>query len=433
VALVHDWLTGMRGGEKVLEALAGLFPEAPIFTLFHFPGSVSPSLESRTIHTSFLQRAPGLRRHYRRYLPLFPAAIEDLDLSGFDLILSTSHCVAKGILPPPGSRHLCYCHTPMRYAWDQERAYFPRRRGLVPRVRGLILSALRAWDAGSTPRVDRFLANSRFVAERIRRYYGRDSEVVPPPVAVDFFTPAPADGSSTAQGGPEETGSEETNSEETSPEEKRPAENLAAEANAAQKGRSLDDGGAVSGATPRAGQEEGTGFCLTVSALAPYKRLAVAIRACEARGLELRLVGTGPEEARLRALAGPGTRFLGRVSDSELRGLYRRARFLLQPGIEDFGIAPVEALACGTPVVALGRGGVLDIVEDGVHGVLYQDSDRDSDGEDSLRDAIDKASQIRFNSLNLRRRAEEFSTQRFLERMRRVLEKEAAMSRETPP
>lgn len=358
VALVHDWLTGMRGGEMVLETMASLFPDAPIYTLFHFPGSVSPALEAHPIHTSFLQRAPGLHRHYRRYLPLFPAAVEDLDLAGHDLVLSSSHCVAKGIIPPPGAEHVCYCHTPMRYAWDQERAYFPRRRGMAARVRGLALSALRAWDVGASQRVDRFLANSRFVARRIERYYRRDAEVLAPPVDVDFFTPPP-------EGSPEPAGE----------------------------------------------------YCLMVSALAPYKRIDLAAGACEALGLELRVVGDGPERKRLAALAGPRTRFLGRVGSNELRELYRGARFLLQPGVEDFGIAPVEALACGTPVVALGQGGVLDIVESEVHGILYPESDSMS----AIQQAIDMGRKIRFNTLDLRRRAERFSVPNFLDRLQSLL------------
>lgn len=359
VALVHDWLTGMRGGEKVLEAMAAPFPEAPIFTLFHFPGSVSEALESHPIHTSFLQRAPGLRRHYRRYLPFFPAAAEDLNLAGYDLILSSSHCVAKGVVAPPGSQHICYCHTPMRYAWDQERAYFPHRRGLTARLRGQILSRLRTWDVASSQRVDRFLANSSFVAERIRRYYRRQAEVLPPPVDVGFFTPTE---------GPQASDGEQD-------------------------------------------------YALVVSALAPYKRVDLAIRACEARGLELRVVGDGPEKNRLQALSQGGTRFLGRVGGEQLRDLYRGARFFLQPGVEDFGIAAVEALACGTPVVAMGRGGVLDIVDSGVHGVLYEDWD----SIDSIQQAIDMAREIRFNILDLRQRAESFSTSRFTERLRQYL------------
>ncbi|HUF77773.1 MAG TPA: glycosyltransferase [Thermoanaerobaculia bacterium] len=353
VALVHDWLTGMRGGEKVLEAIAGAFPEAPIFTLFHFPGSVSPAIEAHPVVPSFLQRLPGVRLHYRRYLPLFPVAIEDFDLSGYDLVVSTSHCVAKGAIPAPGAKHLCYCHTPMRYAWDQEHAYFPRRRGAGARLRGLVLSALRTWDAASAPRVDRFAANSRFVAERIRRYYGREAVVLPPPVDTEFFTPA-APGSRDA-------------------------------------------------------------YALAVSAPAPYKRLDLAIQACEQAGIPLIIVGDGPGLSRLRRTAGSGVDLRGRVEGPELRELYRGAICLVQPGIEDFGIAPVEALACGTPVVALGRGGVLDIVDDGVHGVLAAPAGDDRGRVRALAAAIDKARGIRFNSSELRLRAEGFSLDRFRE------------------
>ncbi len=357
VALVHDWLTGMRGGEKVLEQIAAEFPGAPIHTLFHFPGRISPALEAHPIRTSFLQRAPGITRHYRHYLPLFPAAIEAFDLSGFDLVVSTSHCVAKGVIPGPGAYHLCYCHTPMRYAWDQEHTYFPRRTGAVARLRGLILSWLRVWDVASAPRVDRFVANSTFVARRIRRFYGREAAVLAPPVAIDRFTPP--------------------------------------------------------GETPR------RDFALVVAALAPYKRVEVAIAACAKLGLPLRIVGTGPERERLDRLAGAGTTFLGQVSEEELRELYRHALCLVQPQIEDFGIAPVEALACGTPVVARGEGGVLDIVTDGVHGLLCQPDGEEEAGP--LAAAIDKARDFAFNPERLRSRAEEFSAERFTAGLRALL------------
>jgi glycosyltransferase involved in cell wall biosynthesis len=365
VALVHDWLTGMRGGEKVLEQIAGLYPDAPIFTLFHFPGSVSAALESHPIHTSYLQRAPGIRRGYRRYLPLFPAAIESFDLSGFDVVISSSHCVAKGIVPPPGGLHVCYCHTPMRYAWDQEHAYFPRRRGVTAHLRALTLTALRAWDAAAAARVDLFIANSSFVAQRIRAFYGRGAEVVPPPVDVGFFTPAPP-----APGEP------------------------------------------ISPALSHGGR-----YALMVSALAPYKRVDLAIGACEQSGIELRVVGEGPEHDRLERLAGRGTRLLGRVGGDALRDLYRGASLLLQPGVEDFGIASVEALACGTPVVAAARGGVLDVVEDGRHGVLYDDRL----GIAAIAEAIDKALRMGFNPLDLRRRAESFTASNFIDRVRPLL------------
>lgn len=367
VALVHDWLTGMRGGEKVLEAIADLFPSAPIFTLFHHPGQVSEALERHPIHTSYLTGWPGSKRHYRHLLPFFPAAIEDFDLGDYPLVISTSHCVAKGVVPAPHALHLCYCHTPMRYAWDQEHTYFPRRRGPAARLRNLALTALRAWDVASAPRVDHFLANSRYVARRIERYYGRRADVLPPPVDTDFFTDRSGEGAHSHRDG---------------------------------------------------------GYALVVCALAPYKRVDLAITACQRLGLELRIVGRGPEERRLAQLAaqlaGSKVRFLGRVDAEELRTLYQHATVFLQPGLEDFGIAPVEALACATPVVALGRGGVLDIVDDGVHGVLY-DPAPGADEIALLTAAIDKAAQIRFNALELMRRAQTFSRQAFTSRLRKCL------------
>jgi glycosyltransferase involved in cell wall biosynthesis len=352
VALVHDWLTGLRGGEKVLEAIAELFPGAPIYTLFYFPGTIGGEIERRRIVTSWLQRLPAVRSKYRWYLPLFPAAIEDFDFSEFDLVVSTSHCVAKGAIPGPGARHVCYCHTPMRYAWDQEHAYFPRRTGPVAALRRQALSRLRTWDVASAPRVDTFVANSGFVAERIRRYYGRSAAVLAPPVDVSFFS--------------------------------LPQESPARD------------------------------YALVVAALAPYKRVDLAIAACAKRNLPLVIVGDGPQERALARQAGPGVRFAGRVDGPELLALYRGARCFVQPGVEDFGIAAVEALACGTPVVALGRGGVTDIVEDGTHGVLYGPRPgSDAEHLDQLSWAIDKVGRIGFNPLELRHRAEAFSRERF--------------------
>jgi len=369
VALVHDWLTGMRGGERVLDAIASLYPGAPIHTLFHFPGSVGPALEAHPIVTSFLQGWPGVRRHYRRYLPLFPAAVEDFDLGGYELVISTSHAVAKGAIPAPGSFHVCYCHTPMRYAWDQEHAYFPGRRGFAARLRGLALTALRSWDVASAARVDLFVANSRFVAGRIERYYRRRAAVIPPPVDVEFFTPG--------------------------------------------------EGGRGSGDSGR--------YCLAVSALAPYKRLEVAITACARAGVELRIVGDGPELSRLarQARRSGGARLLGRLPREELRDQLRGALCLVQPGVEDFGIAPVEALACGTPVVALGRGGVLDVVEDGAHGVLVDDPGGPAGLDAALAAGIDKCARIGWNTRDLRGRAEGFSLESFLDRFRSLLAERA--------
>lgn len=353
VGLVHDWLTGQRGGEHVLAAIARLAPAAPVYTLFHFAGSVSAEIESHPIVTSFLQRAPGLRQRYRHYLPLFPAAMRSLDTSAHRLLLSSSHCVAKGARRGPGAVHVCYCHTPMRYAWDQRRAYFATPTGPVGWLRERILDRLQAWDAATAGRVDLYLANSTFVASRIRNYYGKRSEVLAPPVETGFFRPT---------GAPRER------------------------------------------------------YVLVVAALAPYKKVDVAIEACRRAGAPLVIVGDGPERARLEQSAGPSVRFVGRVELAELRRLYSSALCYLQTGIEDFGIATVEALATGTPVLALAAGGVLDIVESGREGLLVDDA-----GVESLADGIDKIQQMQFNPMDLRSRAEDFSAERFTTRLKGYL------------
>lgn len=402
VALVHDWLNGMRGGEKVLETIGRLFPGAPIYTLLAVPEALSDELRSHPIHTSFLEAYPFFRRHYRHYLPLFPAAIEDFDLKDYDLLVSTSHCVAKGAIPGPNALHFCYCHSPMRYAWDQEHAYFPGRRGPIARLRSLLLSQLRQWDVASCPRVDHFWANSHFVARRLRRFYGRDAEVLAPPIDLAAFRrEIPVEASPMLE------------------KQNKGAHNAPVQAEATSV-RIGDGAKASAGTSALAGGPAAAGapFCLAVSALVPYKRLDLAILACERLGFPLRIVGTGPEERRLARLCGPQTQMLGRVSENELRRLYREASFFLQPGVEDFGMASVEALAGGTPVVAVGEGGVLDIVQDGEHGVLYSGFE-----VDDLARAIDKASRIRFNILKLIQQAECFSTESFVQRIALSLER----------
>jgi glycosyltransferase involved in cell wall biosynthesis len=347
VALVHDWLTGMRGGEKVLLSLAKLFPDATIFTLLHVRGSVAPELEARDIRTTFVQRLPGAAKRYRHYLPLFPAAAATLDLTGYDLVISSSHCVAKGVRVPKGAVHVCYCHTPMRYVWDRFDEYFGvDRLGRVQHhaIR-LIAEGLRAWDVATAPRVHHFVANSAYVAGRIRRYYGRESTVIPPPVDTDFFTP---------------------------------------------------------------GNGKGGDYDLIVSALAPYKRLELAIEAYRGSGRKLKIVGTGPEAERLRGIAGREVTFLGHVDDAALRDLYRGCRTVIMPGVEDFGIVPLEAMACGRPAVVFGEGGGLESVIDGETGVVFKEAT-----PAALRRAVDSAGSMRFNTAALRQRAEAHSRQVF--------------------
>ncbi len=347
LALVHDWLTGMRGGEKALEVVCERFPEAELFTLVHVPGSVAPVIERRPIHTSFVQRLPFVRRAYRHYLPLFPAAIERLDLSGFDQVLSLSHCVAKSVITAPGVPHDCYCFTPMRYAWDQFDAYFgPERIGrpasLLMRP---IMGRMARWDRDTADRPDRYVAISHYVAGRIHRYYNREASVVYPPVDTEYFRP---DG--------------------TLPER----------------------------------------FALIVSALVPYKRIDLAIEACHLARIPLKIVGTGPERAALERASAGRAEFLGRLPDEQVRSLYRRAAVVLLPGEEDFGIVPLEAQACGRPVVALNRGGAIETVVPGVTGELVDDLD-----PAAFAQAIGAAAGRRYNPADIRAHAERFGRERF--------------------
>ncbi len=362
-ALVHDWLTGMRGGERVLESLCDLYPDADIFTLYHRRGSVSSSIERHRIRTSFVQRLPLASSLYRHYLPLFPMAVEQFDLDPYDLVISSSHCAAKAAVPSGRARHLCYCHSPMRYAWDQFDAYFgPARAGrLASRwVYKPALARLARWDRSTTTRVHRFVANSAHVAGRIRRYYNRVATIVHPPVDTVFFHPADV--------------------------------------------------------------PLGNHF-LIVSALVPYKRIELAMTACDRVGAALRIVGDGPDRARLEAKAGRNVEFLGRLSDEAVRDEYRRALAVLLPGEEDFGIVPVEAQACGRPVVALGRGGALDTVIDGENGVLFADPDAEL-----LAEALTRVARQSFDSARIRQGTQRFSRDRHVQQMRRVIDETIAAS-----
>ncbi len=306
IAVVHDWLNGMRGGEKVLESLLEIYPEATIFTLFHERGKVSRAIESHRIVTSWLNRIPGVYRHYRNLLPLFPSAIESFDLTEFDLVISSSHAVAKGVRARQAA-HICYCHTPMRYVWDAEDdyAFDPLRRIVMQTIR----PRMQRWDCEAANRVDHFIANSRFVRERIRAYYGRDAEIIHPPIDTGFFSPSPT----------------KTRSD----------------------------------------------FFLAAGALVPYKRFDLVVDAFNRIGRRLVIAGSGPELKRLRNRAGSNIDVRGWVTNEELRRLYRNARGLVFAGREDFGMVAVEAQACGCPVIALGAGGSSETVQDGINGTLF--------------------------------------------------------------
>jgi glycosyltransferase involved in cell wall biosynthesis len=361
VAIVHDWLTGMRGGERVLEVLCERYPHAELFTLLHIPGSVSATIERAVIHTSPLQYLPGVRQYYRQCLLLFPALVEQFNLERFDLVISSSHCAVKSVIVRPGAVHICYCHTPMRYAWDQFEAYFGRER-LGPALHGLarrIMARLARWDRATAGRVHRYLTNSQHVARRIERYYNRHASVVYPPVDTEFFRPS----NSTSA----------------------PRDN-----------------------------------CLIVSALVPYKRIEIAIEASRLAGVALHIVGDGPERPRLERLAkesGANVTFFGRLSDEAVRDQYQRASLLLMPGEEDFGIAPLEAQASGRPVVALGRGGAIESIVHGETGLLV-----DEPTPEAFADAIRSARSRDFDPGAIRRHAERFGRKRFGDEIEQVVD-----------
>ena len=353
-AIVHYWLLNTRGGEKVLEALCRMLPDADIFTLFYEPDRVPPAIRERRVHTSFLQ---PFRKHYRAMLPLMPMALESFDLREYDLVVSSESGPAKGVIVPSRARHVCYCHTPMRYLWDLYPAY--RNQWTTSRWKRAAMTPLahylRIWDYASAARVDEFVANSENVRRRISKTYRRESVVIPPPVAVKTFYWKPAED-----------------------------------------------------------------YYLVVSELVAYKQVDLAVRVFSKNGRRLRVAGAGPEFKSLRRQAAPNVEFCGRVSDHDLRELYARCRALVMPGEEDFGMTAVEALASGKPVIALGRGGALETVPIGepLGGLFYSEATDDSlDRAIELWD--DREKEIAPEAL--RRYAARFSESEFCSKMTGVL------------
>ncbi|MBM4070455.1 MAG: glycosyltransferase family 4 protein [Planctomycetes bacterium] len=358
VVLVHDWLTGMRGGEKCLDALCRRLPRARLFNLLHRRGSVSPAIERLRPRSSFLQHLPGIENYYRYLLPLMPLAAR-WRVPPCDVVLSLSHCVAKAACPPPGVPHVCYCLTPMRYAWhlrssylDNESRSFRILAGLRGWAEHRMLDMLRDWDRRTAERVTHFIAVSETVQQRIADCYGRHSQVIYPPVDTDFYCPAPV-----------------------------PRED----------------------------------FYLVVSALVPYKRIDLAVSACTRLGRRLHIIGTGPESGRLRVLAGDNVQFLDWQSDSAVRDQMRRCKALLFPGEEDFGIVPVEAQACGAPVIAFGRGGATESVIPST-GLWFAEQ-----SVDSLATAIEQFEKLTFDPHTARSNALRFHADRFTSAMLKFL------------
>lgn len=364
VALVHYWLVGSGGGENVLSAMLEMFPDADVFTLVHKPEFSRRIVPPERLRTSFLQRLPGASRFHRALLPLMPMALENLDLSGYDLIISSESGPAKGIVPPLDALHICYCHSPMRYIWDQYHDYARGANPLARLVLALSITRLRMWDLASSARVDRFIANSHFVASRIRRYYRRDATVLYPPVDVDAFRPA------------EMTGD----------------------------------------------------YYLVTGRHVGYKRIDLAIEACNALKRRLVITGSGPETGRLKKLAGPTIEFVGRCPFDDLKRYYAEARAFLMPGEEDFGIAPVEAMAAGRPVIAYGSGGATETVIEGRTGVLFQEQ-----SARGLAEALEafEHRETQFDPAAIRAHALQFSRRHFLDRLEAFIED--ALDGPSPP
>jgi len=372
VALVHDWLTGMRGGEKVLEVFCELFPDAHLYTLLHNRGSLSNTIEDMDIRTSFIQKLPLIKKKYRHLLPIFPTAIERFDLREYDLVLSSSHCVAKGVITGTDTLHICYCFTPMRYIWDLYNLYFGKERaGMFTRVAtSLVLTHLRKWDVASNKRVDKFVAISRYIAERIKKNYGRDSDLIYPPVDCSYFKPGLAN----------------------------------------------------------------DGFYLMVSPLAPNKRVDLAVEAFNTIGLPLIVIGSGQEESKLEKMAGKNIKLMGWQSDEIVREHYVNCKALIFPGVEDFGIVPLEAQACGKPVIAFGEGGALETIipldkEAGnrneqlnnATGLFFHEQTTES-----LAQAVVRFEDVQgqFNEQAIRKNAESFDRAIFKDEFKKYIEKE---------
>jgi glycosyltransferase involved in cell wall biosynthesis len=349
VAVIHDWLNGMRGGEKVLEEILDIFPGADIFTLFLEEENISDKIRAHKIIPSTLNKYSFIRKRYKYFLPLFPAVIEEFNLNGYDLVISISHCVAKGIVPAPDAVHISYVNSPMRYIWDRYHAYFSGARGLKRWFIKRQVSRLRTWDVAASSRVDHFIGNSNFIKKRIWRYYRREAGVIHPPVDTGHFCPAD---------------------------------------------------------NPR------RDYFLTVSALVPYKEVDLLIDAFNLCGERLIIVGKGPEEKKLKKMAGKNITFKKDLSADELKELFQHAAAFVFGGVEDFGIVFVEALACGTPVVAYKKGGAADIVDENT-GVLF-----DHQTKEDIIAALDKVKRMNPDPSLLRESSLKFSRDNFKKKFR---------------
>ena len=356
VALVHDYLNQMGGAERVVLALHEIFPDAPIYTSIYDPQRVDPAFQKMDIRTSFMQKFPGVTKHHQPYLPFYPFAMESLDLRGYDLVLSSSSAFGKGVITRPETMHICYCHTPMRWCWNYDEYVEREQLGSTARkILPFLITGLRIWDQTSAMRVDHFIANSPVVAERIQKYYRRDAIVIPPPVEASRFPFDPT----------------------VEPED----------------------------------------YFLTLSRLIPYKRVDLAIEACNRLHLPLVVIGNGRDQDRLKQLAGPSIRFMGRLSDEEVLHYLAHCRAFLSLNEEDFGITPLEAQASGRPVIAYGAGGALTSVVDGVTGTFFV-----KQTVDSLTEVLASFDEHTYDPTVIRNHALEFDMPRFKRRILQFVE-----------
>jgi glycosyltransferase involved in cell wall biosynthesis len=355
VAIIHDWLTGMRGGEKVLDSLFKLYPDADLFSLIYNPGKLNARIEQRKITTAFTDRLPFKASKYRWYLPLFPTAIESFDLRGYDLILSSSHCVAKGVIPSPNSFHLTYIHSPMRYVWDMFYDYFPARSGVSFLFYQMVANYLRIWDTTSSARVDYFTCNSDFVGKRIQKYYRRDYKVVFPPCLPKGY---------------------------------------------------------------KVFQREKEDFYLIVSAFAPYKKIDLAIEAFRVNKKKLIIIGGGQDEAKIKKNLPTNVTILHGLSREEVESYYSRARGFIFPGLEDFGITPVEAQGYCTPVIAFGQGGALETVVSHKTGVFFPEQT-----VLSLNAAIADSDKISYKNSDFQKSVNRFTEEKFINEIKNTVDR----------
>ena len=365
VAIVHYWLVGMRGGEKVIEEMCQIWPDADIFTHVYDPSAISDVIKQHKITTTFVQRLPAARKLYKKYLPLMPIALESLDLSAYDLVISSESGPAKGVLVRPDALHICYCHSPMRYIWDQYPSYSAGAGFVTRAFLNLLLPMMRLWDSSSAARVDHFIASSKFVAGRINKFYRREAEVIHPPVDLERFIPSSEIGD----------------------------------------------------------------YYFAFGQLIGYKQFDLAVQAFSKLGKPLIVVGDGEEARRLKAQAGPTVKFLGRQSDAEIADWLRHCKALIFPGIEDFGIAPLEAMASGRPVIAFAAGGVLETVVDGITGKFFYEPTAKS-----LATAVLDFEQniSRFNARIIRAHTEKFARGQFINELKAAVTRQVEKSRIGP-